>query len=157
MTRVVTAEQARPLVAIATTIRNDIEAADRHWQSAVEHARRAGEGLIEAKGMLKHGEWLPWLEANFPGFSERSAQNYMRMARNRNAVADLPTIREAVAALAAPKPQGEANERLSPLEEFIRAGVVFGPTGLELPDGLPFEVRERLGVFLGGVAPKGDA
>ena len=91
------------LDALAVQIRNDIGAADKHWQSAVTHAIRAGDGLIKAKARVQHGEWLPWLEANFPDFSERSAQSYMRMARNRNAVADLGSIREAVALLAAPK------------------------------------------------------
>jgi Protein of unknown function (DUF3102) len=101
------AKTRRPLPALAKEIRHDIEAADRHWQSAVEHAIRAGEGLIEAKGQLKHGEWLPWLRANFDGFSERSAQNYMRLAQNRNAVSHLPSVREAVALLAEPKQDGQ--------------------------------------------------
>ena len=39
-----------------------------------------GNLLLEAKEQLKHGEWLPWLKANF-GSSIRSAQNYMAAAR----------------------------------------------------------------------------
>lgn len=38
-----------------------------------------GKSLIEAKEMLSHGEWLPWLREQ-AGFSERSAQQYMQVA-----------------------------------------------------------------------------
>src|SRR5215210_6325913 len=85
----------RELPAIAKELRGEVEQAEQHWQSAVRHAVRAGELLTEAKGQVKHGEWLPWLEENFPG-SERTARNYMRFAANRQRVADLPTVREAV-------------------------------------------------------------
>ncbi len=40
-----------------------------------------GRGLIEAKALLSHGEWLPWLEERVE-FSEKTAQNFMRIARN---------------------------------------------------------------------------
>ena len=39
-----------------------------------------GKRLIEAKGLLPHGDWLPWLETQVD-FSERTAQNLMRIAR----------------------------------------------------------------------------
>lgn len=38
-----------------------------------------GRDLIEAKGKLSHGEWLPWLAEL--GFSSSAASNYMRLAR----------------------------------------------------------------------------
>ncbi len=47
---------------------------------AAEHAIEAGTALLEAKGLLKQGEWLPWLRQNC-GISERSAQLYMRIVR----------------------------------------------------------------------------
>lgn len=50
-----------------------------------------GRGLIEAKALLSHGEWLPWLEERVE-FSEKAAQNFMRLARhysNPQALADL--------------------------------------------------------------------
>ncbi|MEQ2454938.1 DUF3102 domain-containing protein [Flavonifractor hominis] len=50
-----------------------------------------GKCLIEAKDMLPHGEWLPWL-AEKVGYSEKTAQNFMRLARefsNPQAIADL--------------------------------------------------------------------
>ena len=50
-----------------------------------------GRCLIEAKDMLSHGEWLPWLNEQVE-FSERTARNFMRLARewtNRQTLADL--------------------------------------------------------------------
>jgi hypothetical protein len=59
-----------------------------------------------------HGNWLPWLAEHCPNISERHAQNFMAMARNRAeieaksaTVADL-TIREALA-LAKPEVEDE--------------------------------------------------
>jgi hypothetical protein len=87
---------------IAEEIRREVDAAEADFQSAVAHAIRAGELLIEAKAQVGHGNWLPWLKANFDG-SERTAQNYMRLALKSAAVADLPTLREAIATTASPK------------------------------------------------------
>ena len=50
-----------------------------------------GRCLNEAKDMLSHGEWLPWLNERVE-FSERTARNFMRLARewtNRQTLADL--------------------------------------------------------------------
>lgn len=56
-------------------------------QAVIEIGRR----LTEAKAQLKHGEWLPWLREKVE-FSETSAQNFMRIAReygNTHLVGDL--------------------------------------------------------------------
>ena len=55
-------------------------------RKALEHALAAGASLQEAKDGLPHGEWLPWLQANCPAISDRSAQRYMRLAQNRNSL-----------------------------------------------------------------------
>lgn len=50
-----------------------------------------GRCLIEAKDMLPHGEWLPWLNERVE-LSERTAQKFMRLAQkwsNPSALADL--------------------------------------------------------------------
>ena len=56
-------------------------------QAVIEIGRR----LMEAKAQLRHGEWLPWLREKVE-FSETSAQNFMRIAReygNTHLVGDL--------------------------------------------------------------------
>ena len=60
-------------------------------QKTGEDLLQLGKCLIEAKQILPHGEWLPWLNTKVD-FSERAAQVYMRIARectNPHAVADL--------------------------------------------------------------------
>lgn len=50
-----------------------------------------GRGLMEAKALLPHGEWLPWLEERVE-FSEKAAQRFMLLARkytNPTALSDL--------------------------------------------------------------------
>ena len=49
-----------------------------------------GRRLVEAKEMLQHGEWLPWLEKE-TGFSTSSAQRYMAgMVKMAPAARDSP-------------------------------------------------------------------
>ena len=50
----------------------------KHLRAAVEHARRAGLLLMEAKEALPHGSWGPWLEQ--AGIPDRTAQLYMAIA-----------------------------------------------------------------------------
>ena len=67
-----------------------------------------GKRLIEAKAQLKHGEWLPWLSEKVE-FSETSAQNFMRVAReygNTQLVGDLG-VSKALALLALPASERE--------------------------------------------------
>ena len=67
-----------------------------------------GQRLIEAKAMLPHGEWLPWLTEHVE-FSERTARNFMRLARewtNRQALADLGAAK-ALTLLALPPEERE--------------------------------------------------
>jgi hypothetical protein len=92
----------RGLPELARELRREIEAADAAWHDALGHAICAGELLTEAKAQVKHGEWGQWLDANFPG-ARTTATNYMRLARESATVADLPTVREAVATLAEPR------------------------------------------------------
>jgi len=73
---------------------------------AMKHAIVAGELLIEAKEKVARGDWLMWLKDNCR-LSERTAQTYMRIARElgklepakAQRVADL-SVRDAVRQLA---------------------------------------------------------
>ena len=64
---------------LADRINEHHHAAESHARQALSYARAAGELLLEAKTTVRHGEWLPWLEANFDG-GVRTAQDYMRIA-----------------------------------------------------------------------------
>lgn len=67
-----------------------------------------GQRLIEAKAMLPHGEWLPWLEERVE-YSERVAQKFMKLARewsNPNTLSDLGASK-ALALLALPLDERE--------------------------------------------------
>jgi hypothetical protein len=92
------AEITRPLDGLAVEISICAAVADRSYLTALEHALRAGELLVEAKGQLKHAYWLPWLRDRVE-LSERDAQNSMRLARRSSTAADLPTLRDAIALL----------------------------------------------------------
>ena len=68
-----------------------------------------GRGLIEAKDMLRHGEWLPWLNEQVE-LSERTAQKFMKLARewsNPNTLADLGASK-ALMLLALPEGERDA-------------------------------------------------
>lgn len=94
---------------LAAEINREHKAAQDAARSALEHAIRAGELLIQAKEGIAHGEWGKWLQDNVE-VSERTAQAYMRTAKHKGElvdpktqrVADLP-LREALAQLAEPK------------------------------------------------------
>ena len=90
-----------------------------------------GKRLAEAKSQLSHGEWLPWLEEKVE-FSERSAQQYIRLWREYGksaTVADLG-VRKALVLLALPE-----SER----EEFAAENHAAGMTAKELEEA----VRQR--------------
>jgi hypothetical protein len=86
------------LTVLADEIAYEARRAEDAWNDALAHAIRAGELLIEAKSLVRHGEWLPWLEANFRG-GDRTARQYMHLARNRLQIAGSPTVRDAIAEL----------------------------------------------------------
>ena len=86
---------------LAARIREEHDAVSVALYDGLRHARAAGMLLIEAKKLVPHGEWLPWLKANC-GTSERTAQAYMKVAKaNPQRVADL-SFREALNSLATP-------------------------------------------------------
>jgi Protein of unknown function (DUF3102) len=99
----------QPLKHARSLADDEHEATAAALQRGVKHAMAAGDLLIEAKAHLKtqlgHGKWLPWLAKNC-AISERTAQLYIKLAKNRatiekemanpQSVADL-TLNEAAA------------------------------------------------------------
>ena len=87
------------------TLANLINQAHQSVQAAIteglQHAKAAGELLLQAKAQCPHGAWGSWLDDNFQG-SDRTAQRYMTIAKRwpeleakATRVSDLP-FREAV-------------------------------------------------------------
>jgi hypothetical protein len=93
-----------------TTLAGKINAAHAACEGAftesLQHARRAGELLTQAKGQVEHGAWLPWLEAHCD-FAPRTAQLYMRIYRQWDELANAQrvaylSVRDAGEVLSAP-------------------------------------------------------
>ena len=104
-----------------------------------------GRRLLEAKGMLPHGEWLPWLNERVE-FSERTAQKFMRLAQkwsNPSALADLGATK-ALMLLALPE-----EER----EEFVEDHNVIDMSARQLEQA----IKERDEARKAAEAAKADA
>lgn len=104
-----------------------------------------GRRLLEAKGMLSHGEWLPWLNERVE-FSERTAQKFMRLAQkwsNPSALADLGATK-ALMLLALPE-----EER----EEFVEDHNVIDMSARQLEQA----IKERDEARKAAEAAKADA
>lgn len=70
-------EVARPLKVLVPLIKDELDAGDN---AGIEHYRRAGEMLIEAKEQVAHGEWRGWLSRNFNHITARQVNRYMALA-----------------------------------------------------------------------------
>lgn len=103
---------------------------------AIEHAIKAGNLLIDAKKKFSHGKWIPWLEANCD-MAERTAQSYMRLARNWPKLAPskalsladlgLGKILEEIGRKVQPPLKAAAPTLVSPIQidaEMAQAGIV---------------------------------
>ena len=126
-TEIEVSDRARA-VELTQGAKHEMALADAAWDSAVHHALRAGDRLIEAKSLVKHGQWTKWLREN--GISPRMAQNHMRLAANRQRVADLGSVREAIALISKTQrvsflegSEPKADEDLAPEAEAVMAEV----------------------------------
>jgi len=70
---------------LAEEINAEHAAAEETLRAGLGHAKRAGELLLQAKDLVPHGGWLPWMKDHC-AFSGRTAQNYMRVAREWDAI-----------------------------------------------------------------------
>jgi hypothetical protein len=118
---------------LAIEINAEHRAAYGAAEKALEHAAECGRLLIEAKALLPHGEWLPWLEANTE-VVPRQSQKYMRLAANWEQIESEPgshlSINDALAAISDRKEwiaasSGDA-QWFTPLEVLEAVRTVFG-------------------------------
>lgn len=96
-------------------------------QINLEKAVRIGELLTQQRELLKHGEWLPWVEANLP-FSDRSTRRYLQLYENRGQVLQAGGIVKALEMLSEPKSATVSDIQSAPVAEFsdsiMRLGVI---------------------------------
>ena len=95
----------RPLNELRLEINAEHTLAEGAAVTALGHAKRTGELLVEAKNQIPHGDWLQWLAANCE-VSPRQAQRYIKVATNwerisKNDAASYLTIDNAISK---PKP-----------------------------------------------------
>lgn len=100
-----------------------ISAINKWYRCAVECGRDALRAAIECGKLLQaakddcdHGEWLPWLQANFDG-TQRTAQRFMRLSANATALSHLDhgeTLTDALASIAHRKRSLKLPNRRSP-------------------------------------------
>jgi hypothetical protein len=73
------------LPVLADAFKNEVEAARFSGRQVLHHVLAAGDVLLKAKKITPHGQWRHWVETCCD-VSQRSAEAYMRLARNRRAV-----------------------------------------------------------------------
>jgi hypothetical protein len=95
------------LAELAGRINAEHQQVETALRAGLEHARAAGELLLQAKAQCGHGRWLEWLKANV-AFTDRTARRYMTIASRwgeltdkSDTVSDL-TCRDALQLLSAP-------------------------------------------------------
>lgn len=71
---------ARPLKVLIPLIQGELQQGN---EAGLEHYRRAGQMLIEAKDQIAYGGWGRWLTKNFD-LSQVTARVYMRWAREHD-------------------------------------------------------------------------
>jgi hypothetical protein len=76
-----TTKLAPRLKALAKSINSAHDAMSASWSDALEHAFAVGQALCDAKDLLKHGEWIPWLEKNCPKIPDRTARHFMKVSK----------------------------------------------------------------------------
>src|SRR5262249_24117701 len=122
-----TALQKTSLSKLARQINAAHEKAEGSLRSCLQHAKEAGDLLLEAKQQVEHGHWLPWLRDNCT-MPARTAQAYMRVSKlwpeleaKCASLAHL-SFEGAVKFLAAPKsepPEPEPDPVLVPFESAL--------------------------------------
>ena len=105
----------------------------------IARATRLGNILIEAKQLLPdgHGSWLPWLEEH--GISDRTAQHWMKIARDPEAEIARRLAKSAtVALLEEPEPLSP-EDTTAPLEEEWNGEVEFDARELGILEAVTAE------------------
>lgn len=140
-------QNSNRLTVLADEIRQADAAARRSAQALAEAALEAGHKLLEAKELVGHGNWLPWLKEHCQ-LTERTAQRYMRLAGSglkSDTVTDLG-IRGALDAIAAQKdPRTEA---LATMMRECGLRGEYAVDGIIFPEDLSYQEWVAIGEVL---------
>jgi hypothetical protein len=96
---------------VAEQVRSSAERIRERVKKTVGDIIEIGNDLLAVKEALEHGQFGPWLKAEF-GWSERTAQNFMSVAERFQSakIAELPIQPSAAYFLAAPSVPDEARQ-----------------------------------------------
>jgi len=112
------------LAALADDIRALHRAIGRNAEQMARDAIEAGHYLIEAKALLSHGEWEPWLRDNV-ALPARTARRYMRIASSGleiGHVADLGIAAAAGATVRSARAMALADRHVSAIRRHASSG-----------------------------------
>ena len=68
------------LETLTKEIGNYIDAVNTNLSMAAQNIIEVGKRLIQAKSLVKHGNWAKWLDSNFE-LSQDTAENYIKLAK----------------------------------------------------------------------------
>lgn len=96
---------------VAEKVRSAAESIRQQLQNTLVSAIKIGQELLAVKETLEHGQFLPWLQAEF-GWSQRTAYNFMSVAERFElaTVASLPIQPSAAYILAGPTVSDEVRQ-----------------------------------------------
>ena len=101
-----------------TSLREALKLLSIPKEKPVSRPEPERELLIEAKGWTEWGDWYGWIRDNCK-FSRQTADNYIKVAVNRQRASELPkdtSIREALKLLS--KPKEKSTSRPEPEREL---------------------------------------
>lgn len=136
---------SNPLRELARKINAGHKKVLESYRASVKHAREVGLLLVDARELVEHGEWQPWVKRNCR-FSYETATNYIKVAkrwkeveRNLQRIPDLTysgAIKLLVKRKPKPKPQPHTEqadqtqqEEAAPAPAVGDQGENFGPPG----------------------------
>jgi hypothetical protein len=132
---------AHTCAALAARINEEHALALKSAESAIDHAIEAGRLLLRAREQIGRGAWLQWLSSNCT-LTVRMSQRYMRVGANATRVSHSPSLRAALAELAAPRPAKPEPESTFPAPQ-IPICVQSGCITVGLLDGKPAIIFEE--------------
>jgi len=111
-----------PIETLKEMAHDTAEQVENNAKATVQKAIDCGRYLTAIKEQVKHGEWLPWLGANW-AYSQQTASRYMTIAANYSSMGNLKgakDVNEALRMIADSKPEtAPRSERKSGQVEVV--------------------------------------